>query len=395
MLPTNLSTVTPFFLKKMHKKAIKSVNATTGEVMFSVTNYGRPQHLQLEWGKRTATPAGHSIGGGGEGGGSGGGDGAGGGGVGGRPSSVHNQQSSFYHAIYIFAGLHDPPPPSQAQRKAGTALYFGPGVHTFGSQTPHCTSDGVLNIPPTVDVIHLARGAWIEGRFNVTSANTTRSSGGSNVAAARTLPLHVVGHGVISGSRYEWHGGTDADAMRAVDLVWSAPMHIDGPTIVDSKGHALILPPRSSATSLKIIGWLFNEDGVWITSHTALTDSFVRTNDDSIRLYAGAVDHYNKVPAVPRDGLPGVNITVERVVLHQLYGKTMECANSRTLIGHRPSFSLSSSHPTMAFMLTCAIPMTHNTGGSTGLFCRLGGKTLGSMMQWSGASTSLEQNGIG
>ena len=122
-------------------------------------------------------------------------------------------------------------------------------MHTFGSSTPHCTADGVLNIPSTVNTIHVARGAWVEGRFNVTSG--TDSNAGSNVSGTpvRTLPLHVEGHGVISGSRYTWHGGAAVDSMRAIDLLWSVPMHIDGPTIVDSKGMFNVLMALRSELS--------------------------------------------------------------------------------------------------------------------------------------------------
>ena len=56
-------------------------------------------------------------------------------------------------------------------------------------------------------------------------------------------------------------------------------------------------------------------EGVWVTSNTTVSDSFVRTNDDAIRLYAGAVDNYMKVPPVPRNGEPAVGIKVERMVV--------------------------------------------------------------------------------
>ena len=87
---------------------------------------------------------------------------------------------------------------------------------------------------------------------------------------------------------------------------------------MDSKGHNLILPPHSSARGVRIIGWLYNEDGVWVTANSTVRDSFVRTNDDSVRLYGGAVDAYTKHPMPPRTAR-GVNITIERVQVHQLF----------------------------------------------------------------------------
>ena len=202
------------------------------------------------------------------------------------------------HALYVFAGgSRDPPAPTAAEIARGAALAFAPGVHRLGDGT------GVVQLPPGLRRIFLARGAWVEGRFNV---------------SAGSAGLTVDGHGVISGGRYRYHGGRPEDSMRAIEPAWGVPLRLDGVTIADPKGHAVILPPHSMAQGLKVLGWLFNEDGVWLTSNSTLRDSFIRTNDDSIRLYAGAVDHFDHYPPPPHDG-PAVGVLVERVVVQQLF----------------------------------------------------------------------------
>ena len=248
-----------------------------------------PRHLALAWGARVAAEAG-----------------------------LQGASGSFAHALYVFAGAPDPPPPSAAALANGSALFFGPGAHRIGggggggggepSEGEGKGDDGILQLPAAVERIHLARGAWVEGRINVSAAE--RGS----------APLRVVGHGVMSGARYTWHGGGVGDSLRFLEPAWRAPLHLDGPTFVDAKGHALILPPNSSAVGIAVLGWLYNEDGVWLTSHSSLRRSFVRTNDDSVRVYAGAIDGFaNAPPAPPRDGVPAAHVEVADVVVHQLF----------------------------------------------------------------------------
>jgi hypothetical protein len=94
--------------------------------------------------------------------------------------------------------------------------------------------------------------------------------------------------------------------------------HAHAACAVDPKGHALFVPPHSTVSNIKVIGWLYNEDGIWITSNTTLKQSFVRTNDDSIRLYAGVLDGFINRPAPPR-GTAAWGITVEETVVSQLF----------------------------------------------------------------------------
>ena len=87
---------------------------------------------------------------------------------------------------------------------------------------------------------------------------------------------------------------------------------------VDPKGHALFVPPHSAINNLKVLGWLYNEDGVWLGTNTTLSESFIRTNDDSIRMYAGELDGFSNLPA-PVRGARAWGITVENTVVSQLF----------------------------------------------------------------------------
>ncbi len=87
---------------------------------------------------------------------------------------------------------------------------------------------------------------------------------------------------------------------------------------VDPKGHALFVPPHSAVNNLKVLGWLYNEDGVWLGTNSTLSQSFIRTNDDSIRLYAGELDGFSNLPA-PVRGTRAWGITVQDTVVSQLF----------------------------------------------------------------------------
>eukprot|EP01045_Picozoa_sp_COSAG04_P015479 COSAG04_NODE_1224_length_7688_cov_2.476216_7_plen_446_part_00 len=215
--------------------------------------------------------------------------------AGGPPRQLALEYSgSFQHAMLVFVGAPDPVLPT-AQRER--TLYFRPGV-------THVPGSGVLQLPAGRDTILLARGAWLDGRINV-----TRHDQG---------PISVLGHGIISGRRFTYHGGAVPDSLRTIEVQFDRPLHLLGPTLVDPKGHALFVPPHSSVSDIKVLGWLYNEDGVWLSTNTTLSRSFVRTNDDSIRLYAGALDGFNNLPRPPRNQ-PARGVVVEDVVVAQLF----------------------------------------------------------------------------
>lgn len=208
-----------------------------------------------------------------------------------EPSS--DPASSFNNALFIFAGGLDP---DISARLPNEILLFKAGVH-------HIPGDGILQLPAGVNTVVLERGSWVEGRINV-----TRADEGS---------VSILGHGVMEGSRFIYHGGNFADHMRFVEIQYDRPLLWDGPMLVHPQGHALFVPPNSVVRCFRMLGWLYNEDGIWLGSNTTLSDSFVRTNDDSIRFYAGALDGFLNRPAPPKQR--SSNIVVKDVVVRQSF----------------------------------------------------------------------------
>merc|ERR1712166_248060 len=110
----------------------------------------------------------------------------------------------------------------------------------------------------------------VEGRLNVTQGDGA---------------LNIFGHGIMEGSRFKYHGSDFVDDMRFVEVQYDRPLIWDGVTLVRPQGHALFVPPNSHVRCFRMLGWLFNEDGIWIGPNTTLSDSFLRTNDDAIRFF--------------------------------------------------------------------------------------------------------------
>ena len=200
--------------------------------------------------------------------------------------------SSFANSLLIFTSGRDPPP---ATLDPDRTLEFAPGVHSL-------PGDGVLQLPARANTIVLRRGAWVEGRINVTRGATG--------------PVAVLGHGVMEGSRFTYHGGEPADNLRFVEPQYDRPLLWDGPTLVHPLGHAAYAPPGSRFRRFRMLGWLYNEDGIWLGPNATLEASFIRTNDDAVRLFAGSLDGFRNTPQPPR-GEVAAGARVRRVVVSQ------------------------------------------------------------------------------
>lgn len=148
--------------------------------------------------------------------------------------------SSFRHLLMIWVGGLDPSPASLDPHRT---LRFGPGVHRLEGA-------GILQLPRHIDTVVLARGAWVEGRFNVTPSERPNT------------PLRMLGHGIMDGSRFTYHGTHAADSMRFVEPQYDRPLVWDGPSLINPQGHAAVLPPHSRARAFRMLGWLYNEDGI-------------------------------------------------------------------------------------------------------------------------------------
>ena len=188
-----------------------------------------------------------------------------------RPPS--NGVSVIAEAFMLFA---DPPENAAdvvvpGQIPAGT-MYFGPGVHDLPGQVP---------LRANVSRIYVASGAWVNGGFVASHDNST---------------VAIAGRGVISGTNFPFL--TDPAGQGPCyyngSFCWSL-ICLDRGTGHSITGVFLLDPPKYSfrayapdvlVENVKILGgWPYNTDGIVTGSRGIVRDTFIRANDDNIKLY--------------------------------------------------------------------------------------------------------------
>jgi hypothetical protein len=179
------------------------------------------------------------------------------------------------HSLMLFA---DPETiaPDNVFQGSETTMYFGPGIHDIGGQIP---------VPENVTRIYIAGGAWINGGFITTTSKVS---------------VTISGRGVISGSKFSFL--KDPAGMGPCifngSFCWSL-VNLDKGIGHHLEGLVLHDPPkyffRSYASNVKLRGlkmmgaWTPNSDGVVTGAGGVVTDTFIRSNDDSIKLFASGM----------------------------------------------------------------------------------------------------------
>ena len=174
-------------------------------------------------------------------------------------------------SLMIFA---DPqavaPDPGAAACQRPACIYYGAGVHDLGGQ---------LVLPRNVSRVYVAGGAWLNGGF-------VSAGGGA---------LTISGRGVISGTTFPFL--KDPKGMRCEydgTFCW-ALINLDGSAQPRLEGVVLHDPPKyyfrtyaasAQLVAVKMLGaWVPNSDGVATGVNGIVADSFIRSSDDSIKLF--------------------------------------------------------------------------------------------------------------
>jgi len=185
------------------------------------------------------------------------------------------------HSLMLFADPESLAPEPRQPLPHGT-LRFGPGVHDLGGQMP---------LPPNVSSVYVAGGAWLRGGFITTPGS----------AAAVTIS----GRGVISGTDQPFLAGPAGGAPCHYNgsYCWSL-INMDAQGGGGTAGHVLAgvtlhdppkyffrsLAPNVAVRGVKMLGcWTPNSDGVAVGDSGRVSDTFVRSGDDSIKLFATGV----------------------------------------------------------------------------------------------------------
>lgn len=173
---------------------------------------------------------------------------------------IHNP---VVHPMLVFA---NPPEADVPDPDDPDVVYFGPGVHNAGLGQPIRSNQ----------TIYLAGGAWVNGAF---------------LAQGPVENVTIRGRGVISGLFFDT-GAQDSNVSQPglIDIPNQSSKNvlIEGITLVDApRFNIRALAQDTTIHGVKEIAWWFNTDGIVGGNKSIIEDSFVKVNDDSIKLHWG------------------------------------------------------------------------------------------------------------
>jgi uncharacterized protein (TIGR03437 family) len=149
-------------------------------------------------------------------------------------------------------------------------------------------------VPANINNIFLGPGAWLQGKLRFTQ---------SGVGNTRK----IYGPGVLDGSRFDYmnrhcNGSSDHPDDGYQSVSW-APLPakingvpavadgfiVDGPIISDNDYYATDWFNNTTINNLKIIGWNANNDGIQMGKTVRVSNVFIHTGDDSLKMWGSYI----------------------------------------------------------------------------------------------------------
>ncbi|HTF08307.1 MAG TPA: hypothetical protein VK659_09065 [Asanoa sp.] len=173
---------------------------------------------------------------------------------------IHNP---VLHPMLVFA---NPPEVDVPSPTDPNVRYFGPGVHTVGAGQPITSGQ----------TIYVAAGAFVSGAF---------------IATGAVHDVTIKGRGVISGLFMDT-GNQDANKNQPgmIDIAdqGSSNILVEGVTFVDApRFNVRALGQFTTIHNVKTMSWWYSTDGMVGGNKSLLENNFVKSNDDSIKLFWG------------------------------------------------------------------------------------------------------------
>jgi uncharacterized protein (TIGR03437 family) len=154
------------------------------------------------------------------------------------------------------------------------------------------TGDHALVVPANINTIFLAPGAWVQGKLRFTQSGSGQTR-------------RIYGPGVLDVSRfgYMWRLCRDStvhteDGYQSLSWIplpagtaasLADRFVLDGPIIADSDYYSTDSLVNALVNNVKIIGWNANTDGLQFGSSTRAFNVFIRTGDDSLKMWGSYV----------------------------------------------------------------------------------------------------------
>ncbi|MEE9492565.1 MAG: hypothetical protein V3W04_04215 [Gammaproteobacteria bacterium] len=169
------------------------------------------------------------------------------------------------HPLFVFANPLEKNIPSPS---AAGVIYFGPGLHRIGKH---------YKIPDNTEV-YLAGGAFVIGTFYS--------------EARHAQNVTVRGRGVLSGigltddqsetNQWQNHSIDFSSGRRGQNIL------IEGITITDPLRSCIVSYSNNTLIrNVKLFSWSHRNDGITAGTNSTIEDSFIKVQDDNIKLYYG------------------------------------------------------------------------------------------------------------
>ena len=174
--------------------------------------------------------------------------------------NIHNP---VLHPMLVFA---NPPEVDVPSPSDPNVRYFGPGVHTIGAGQPITSGQ----------TVYVAGGAFVSAAF---------------IATGPVSNVTFKGRGVISGLFMDT-GDQDLNKNQPgmIDIAdqGSSNILVEGLTFVDGpRFNVRALGQYTTIHNVKTISWWYSTDGMVGGNKSLLENNFVKSNDDSIKLFWG------------------------------------------------------------------------------------------------------------
>jgi hypothetical protein len=174
--------------------------------------------------------------------------------------NIHNP---VVHPMLVFANPPEVDVPSPGDPNV---RYFGPGVHTIGAGQPITSGQ----------TVYVAGGAYVSGAF---------------IASGPVSNVTFKGRGIISGLFMDT-GNQDSNKNQPgmIDIAdqGSSNILVEGLTFVDApRFNVRALGRHTTIHNVKTMSWWYSTDGMVGGNKSLLENNFVKSNDDSIKLFWG------------------------------------------------------------------------------------------------------------
>lgn len=178
------------------------------------------------------------------------------------------------HMLMIF-GDPDELAPDPLPSAPGT-LYFTAGYHDLGGQ---------MVLPPNISSVYIAGGAWLSGGFITQDPSSSVRISGRGVLSGSATPFLIAPRG-------EGHCSYNGSFCWSMVNMDKGSSHVlEGLVLHDPpKFYFRAYAPGVAVRGVKMLGaWPYNTDGVATGENGVVRDSFIRANDDTIKLFSSSM----------------------------------------------------------------------------------------------------------